>query len=283
MRLKEIIILDRIRNNVELFSEEDDRCAYEFIKQVEPLHGLMETEAYTVLTEELLTNAVRRKIPPHVKRISQVYRFLIEEFGGASSTLETWVTRLEVSARIRPRGNRARLEAIEAALKLCERFMNLAPTVPKKHLEALLSNPRILARILSTLQEQDSDLFRDSLGKNCSPSIRRGTETLGSLRKFLKETATSIAESGPPVPLYYHYTDYLVDVPEKDPEHHYYGIQQPRVCAEEDDRWWDPSLTYPCGLPGHVHELAFCQEFWYLAPEERHQKLLPGSICVYCI
>ena len=80
VRLKEIIILDRIRNNVELFSEEDDRCAYEFIKQVEPLHGLMETEAYTVLTEELLTNAVRRKIPPHVKMTSQVYRFLIEEF-----------------------------------------------------------------------------------------------------------------------------------------------------------------------------------------------------------
>ena len=76
---------------MELFSEEDDRCAYEFIKQVEPLHGLMETEAYTVLTEELLTNTVRRKIPPHVKTTSQVYRFLIEEFGGASSTLETWV------------------------------------------------------------------------------------------------------------------------------------------------------------------------------------------------
>ena len=166
------------RNNVELFSEEDDRCAFEFIKQVEPLHGLMEAEAYTVLTEELLTNTVRRKIPPHVKTTSQVYRFLIEEFGGASSTLETWVTRLEVSARSRPRGNRARLEAIEAALKLCERFMDLTPTVPRKQLVTLLSNPRILARILSTMQEQDSDSFRDSLGKNFSLSFGRGTETL---------------------------------------------------------------------------------------------------------
>ena len=34
VRLKEIVILDRIRNNVEMFSEDDDRCAYEFIKQV---------------------------------------------------------------------------------------------------------------------------------------------------------------------------------------------------------------------------------------------------------
>ena len=42
------------------------KLAYEVIKQVEPLQALMETEAYTVLTEELLTNSVRRKIPPHV-------------------------------------------------------------------------------------------------------------------------------------------------------------------------------------------------------------------------
>ena len=123
VRLKEIVILDRIRNNVELFSEDDERCAYEFIKQVEPLQGLMETEAYTVLTEELLTNTVRRKIPPHVKTTSQVYGFLIEEFGGASSTLENWVTHLELTAQSRPRGNRARLQAIEAASKLCERFL----------------------------------------------------------------------------------------------------------------------------------------------------------------
>ena len=54
VRLKEIVILDRIRNNVELFSEDDERCAYEFIKQVEPLQGLMETEAYTVLTERTI-------------------------------------------------------------------------------------------------------------------------------------------------------------------------------------------------------------------------------------
>ena len=80
VRLKEIVILDRIRNNIEMFSENDDRCAYEFIKQVEPLHALMESEAYTVLTQELLTNEVRRKIPSHVTTTSQVYRFLIEEF-----------------------------------------------------------------------------------------------------------------------------------------------------------------------------------------------------------
>ena len=82
VRLKEIIFLDRIRSNVEPFSENDDRCVYEFIKQVEPLHALMEAEAYTVLTQELLTNHVRRKIPLHVTTTSQVYKFLIEEFGG---------------------------------------------------------------------------------------------------------------------------------------------------------------------------------------------------------
>ena len=39
-----------------------------------------------------------------VKRTSQVYRFLIEEFGGASSTLETWVlfNRLNLSVVTRP-------------------------------------------------------------------------------------------------------------------------------------------------------------------------------------
>ena len=55
------------------------------------------------------------------------------------------------------------------------------------------------------------------------------------------------------------------------------------MIPSRDDMWWDPSLTHPCGLPGHVHELAFCQEFWYLTPEERHQKLLPGSICKHCL
>ena len=210
-----------------------------FIKQVEPLRALMETEAYTVLTEELLTNNVRRKIPSHVKTTSQVYRFLIEEFGGARSTLENWVTHLELAAQSRHRGNRARLEAIEAASKLCERFLALAPTVPRKQLETLLSNPKVLARVLATLQVQDSESFRDSQGENFSLSSRRGTETLVGLRKFLRKTAKKIAESGPPVPLYFYYTDNLVDVPDKDPEHHYYGIQQPRVCAEEDDMWWD--------------------------------------------
>ena len=32
-----------------------------------------------------------------------------------------------------------------------------------------------------------------------------------------------------------------------------------------------------------MHELAFCQEFWYLTPMERHQKLLPGSLCKHCL
>ena len=110
--VQEIIILDQIRNNVELFSENDDRCVYEFIKQVEPLHALMETEAYTVLTQELLTTSVRRKIPSHVTTTSQVYKLLIEQYGGVQSTLEKWVTQLEHTAQNRHRGNRARLEAI---------------------------------------------------------------------------------------------------------------------------------------------------------------------------
>ena len=130
----------------------------EFIKQVEPLHALMESEAYTVLTQELLTNHVRRKIPSHVTTTSQVYRFLIKEFGGVQSTLEKWVTQLEHTAQNRHRGNRARLEAIEAASKFFERFLSLAPTVPRKQLETLLSSPKTIARVLSTLQIQDSSV-----------------------------------------------------------------------------------------------------------------------------
>ena len=45
VRIKEIIILDQVRNKVEMFSENDERCVYEFIKQVDPLHALMKTEA----------------------------------------------------------------------------------------------------------------------------------------------------------------------------------------------------------------------------------------------
>ena len=136
---------------------------------------------------------------------------------------------------------------------------------------------------MSTLHSQDTESFRESPGGNLSPPTGRGTETLAGFLRFLKETAKEIVDSGPPAPLYFHYTGYLVDLPYKDPEHYYYGIQQPRVCAEEDDHWWDPRLSYPCGLPGHVHELAFCQEFWYLTPMEWHQKLLPGSLCKHCL
>ena len=136
---------------------------------------------------------------------------------------------------------------------------------------------------MSTLHSQDAESFRESPGGGLSPSTRRGKEILVGLRRFLRETERKIVDSGPPAPLYFHYTGYLVDLPDKDPEHHYYGIQQPRVCAVEDDYWWDPRLSYPCGLPGHVHELAFCQEFWYLTPMERHQKLLPGSLCKHCL
>ena len=85
VRTKEIIILDQIRNNVEMFSENDERCVYEFIKQV---HALMKTEAYTVLTEELLTKNMSREIPSHVTTTTQVYRFLIEKYGRIQQTLE---------------------------------------------------------------------------------------------------------------------------------------------------------------------------------------------------
>ena len=165
VRLKEIIILDNVWNNVELFSENDDRCVYEFIKQVDPLKALMETEAYTS---------------------------------------------------------------------------------PENQLESLLSHPKILNRVLMTLQTQDIESFRVFPGGNLRLSGRRSTETLAGFRRFLDETARDIVDSGPPAPLFFHY----------------YGIQQLRVCAEEEDHWWDPEISYPCGLPGHVHELAFCQEFW---------------------
>ena len=61
VRLKEVIIVDKAWSSVELFSENDERCVYKFIKQVDPLRTLMETEAYTVLTEELLTKEVKTR------------------------------------------------------------------------------------------------------------------------------------------------------------------------------------------------------------------------------
>ena len=44
VRLKEVIILDKVWNTVELFSEKDESCVYKFIMQVNPLRTLMETE-----------------------------------------------------------------------------------------------------------------------------------------------------------------------------------------------------------------------------------------------
>ena len=135
-----------------------------------------------------------------------------------------------------------------------------------------------------TIQTQDIDLFRSSLpGGSLSLSGRRGTESLAALRSFLDKSVRMMRDSGPPAPLFYHYDEYLADVPDKDPEHHYYGIQEPRVCAEEDDHCWKPDISYPCGPPGHVHSLAFCQEFWSLTPMDRHQKLLLGSLCKHCL
>ena len=64
--MNEIILLDKVRNAVKLFSDNDERCVYEFIKQVDPLKNLMENEAYTVLTEELLTKDVQRAMPDYV-------------------------------------------------------------------------------------------------------------------------------------------------------------------------------------------------------------------------
>ena len=49
------------------------------------------------------------------------------------------------------------------------------------------------------------------------------------------------------------------------------------------DMWWAPGLTHPCGLLGHVHSLAFCEEFWSMSPMDRHRKLLPGSVCKSCL
>ena len=137
---------------------------------------------------------------------------------------------LEQTTQTRHKGNRSRLEALEAASKLIERFTAIAPTVPENQLESLLSHPQMMNRILMTLQTQDIDLFKSSLpGESLSLSIRRGTEGLVALRSFLVESIRPMRDNEPPVPLFYPYDDYLVDVPDKDPEHQYYGIQQPRV------------------------------------------------------
>ena len=243
VQLKEVIILYKVRSTVKLFSEKDKRCVYEFIKQVNRLKALMETEAYTVLTQELLSREVRQAMPHYVKTTQQVYRFLLDKFGGIEKTLDKWLSLLEQTAQTRHRGNRTRLE----------RFTAIAPTVSMNQLGSLVSHLQMMNRILMTLQTQDADLFRSSLpGESLSLSGRRGTESLDALRSFLDESIRTLMDNGPPFPLFYHYDGYLVDLPDKDPEHHFYGTQQPRVCAEEDDYWWEPEISYPCGLPGQV-------------------------------
>ena len=63
----------------------------------------------------------------------------------------------------------------------------------------------------------------------------------------------------------------------------YYNVQVARVDALEDDKWWAPGLSYPCGLPGHLHSLAVCGEFWGMEPGDRHIKLHSGSVCKNCL
>ena len=60
---KEVRLLDKVRNTMELFSDNNERCVYEFIKQVGPLKNLIENEAYTVLTKELIMKDVQHAMP----------------------------------------------------------------------------------------------------------------------------------------------------------------------------------------------------------------------------
>ena len=76
---------------------------------------------------------------------------------------------------------------------------------------------------------------------------------------------------------------YLEQRAHKDVVSSYYSIQEPRVYALEDDEWWELGLSYPCGLPGHLHSLAVCGEFWGMEPGDRHVKLHPGSVCKNCL
>ena len=102
------------------------------------------------------------------------------------------------------------------------------------------------------------------------------------LRRYLECTIQVLRDDGPPAPMVYRYDG------DKDPEancedmlHVYYNIQE--LYAEEDDFWWAPGLTYPCGIPGHIHSLGVCEEFWTMTPMDRHRKLHPGSVCKSCL
>ena len=116
--------------------------------------------------------------------------------------------------------------------------------------------------------------------KRLRPSREGVAESLGVLCAYLVNMIQRLKNAGPPAPLYQE-DDHSGDC--MDSEYEYYNIQVPRVCAIEDDEWWAPGLSYPCGLPGHVHSLAVCPEFWSMAPMDRHNKLLPGSICKNCM
>ena len=117
--------------------------------------------------------------------------------------------------------------------------------------------------------------------KQLRPSREGVAESLRALHAYLVNMIQGLKDAGPPAPLYQEDED--DDEECVGPEYEYYNIPVPKVCAVDGDEWWAPGLSYPCGLPSHVHSLAVCPEFWGMTPMDRYSKLHPGSVCKNCL
>ena len=179
------------------------------------------------------------------------------------SRLEIWrIKELEAAAATCRGGTRYRFEALVAAVKFIRRVKSLSPEVPESELQAALASPKMLTRVQETLQHRDVEGNRQKMIRSgLSPSRGRGSEALKVLCSYLEHTILALRDAAA----------------YEDVEHVYYCIQEPRLNAEGDDVWWAPGLTYPCGIPGHIHSLAVCEGFWTMAPMNRQRKLHPGS------
>ena len=152
-----------------------------------------------------------------------------------------------------------------SALKLIKRVQALSPEVPEWEILVVLSRPRLLSRIQETLQPLDLEGCQQEINrKQLRPSREGVAKSLRALRAYLVNMIQGLKDAGPPAPLYQEDED--DDEECVGPEYEYYNIPVPKVCAVDGDEWWAPGLSYPCGLPGHMHSLAVCPEFWGMTP-----------------
>ena len=223
------------------------------------MEGLAQREASVVLVEELLSPELQEDLRKPIFSTVEARCHLLEKFGNLTLIIKGWVQELERTAAARKGGTRNQYQALVTTLLFLKRVMGLSPEVPEWEILIILGKPQMLNRVLETLQWQEEEGFRQEIGKkHLDPSRRRGAEILMALCTYLEQLIQGLRSAGPPAPfVYYHDEDDY-----KDEVSSYYSIQVDRAYALEDDEWRAPRLSYPCGLPGHLHSLAVCGEFW---------------------